>query len=77
MSHVARNGGCRLVLKKCVVEVSPKCRALIHKRYILIEVKTEGLYMTEDVFTCHTHAKWYRENRRSKWYIKIICQIQL
>ena len=44
MSHVARNGGCRLVEKKiCVVEVSPKCSSQIHKRYELIKVKTGGL----------------------------------
>ena len=46
MSHVARNGGCRLIEKICVVEVSPKFCSQIHKRYVLIEVKTEGLYET-------------------------------
>ena len=51
MSHGARNGGCRLVEKICVVEVSPNCCSQIHKRYVLIEVKTEGLYETYNVFT--------------------------
>ena len=46
MSHGARNGGYRLVEKICVIEVSPNCCSLIHKRYVLIEVKTEGLYET-------------------------------
>ena len=43
MSHGARNGGCRLVEKICVVEVSRKCCSQIHKRYVLIKVKTGGL----------------------------------
>ena len=43
MSHGARNGGCRLVEKICVVEVSPKCCSQIHIRYVLIKVKTGGL----------------------------------
>ena len=46
MSHGARNGGCRLVAEICVVEVSPniyKCCSQIHKRYVLIKVKTGGL----------------------------------
>ena len=46
MSHGARNGGCRLVAEICVVEVSPKCCSQIHKRYVLIKVKTGGLYET-------------------------------
>ena len=51
MSHGARNGGCRLVAEICVVEVSPKCCSQIHKRYVLIKVKTGGLDETENVFT--------------------------
>ena len=46
MTHGARNGGCRDVAEICVVEFSPKCCSQIHKRYVLIKMKTVGLYET-------------------------------
>ena len=46
MSHGARNGGCRVVAEICVVEFLLKCCSQIHKRYVLIKMKTVGLYET-------------------------------
>ena len=51
MSHGARNGGRRLVAEICVVEILPKCCSQIHKRYVLIKMKTGGLYETYNVLT--------------------------
>ena len=65
---------------KCVAEVAPKCCALIHKGIYWLKWKLK-VYIWHKTFSLiHTLAKWYSENRRSKWYIKkkiYICQIQL
>ena len=55
---------------KCVAEVSPKCCALIHKGIYWLKWKLK-VYIWHKTFSLiHTYAKWYRENRRSKWYIQ-------